>query len=765
VIKILITSVFCALLWQTAIAQNAITGTISDSESKENLISATIYLPELRLGTVTNLDGAYKLENIPNGTFKVQISFIGYETAVQSVHFTGKKEELNVSLNPTVIEAEPVVISSGYPSTQDESPVKIEQLSAQEIARSGSSNLMETLTQIPGIHQVSTGAGIGKPVIRGLRSNRVLVYSQGVRIENQQWGDEHGLGLSDMGVERVEIIKGPSSLLYGSDAMGGVLHLIDDRPADVGTVVGDYNLKMFSNTLGVSSNLGIKGTGKKFRFNVRGGAESHMDYQTGKNEAVENTRFNGMGLKSSIGYNNAWVSSTLSYNYLDSKFGLVHLEEEEEEHEEHEESERKPLLPYQHITNHITSLQNTVFVGESKLKFNIGFVQNQRLEFEEHHEEDTTATAEEHHDDEAALDMTLQTMNYDLKWYFPARKKTEYVIGVQGMSQTNTNAGEEVLIPDATQNDFGVLGMVKYQYEKVTMQAGMRYDVRSIATTMNGAIGEEGYMPALDLSFSSFNGSLGATFHLNDQLLLRTNVATGFRNPNLAELSSNGVHHGTNRYEIGNGNLSTEQNIEFDISSHYHTEHTTIDLAGFFNNISNYIFITPTDSIIDSVSVFEYTQSDARLFGGEFTLDIHPHPIDWLHFETKYGIVIGQKSDGSHLPLIPAGKLTLSARAEFKGNKRFIEPYFKVSSVFMFDQNNIADFETKTDAYNLLNIGLGSSIKLGKQTAQFSISANNILNVSYFDHLSRLKNAGIYNMGRNISVSMKLPFGLKANQS
>ncbi|MGI9544741.1 MAG: TonB-dependent receptor plug domain-containing protein, partial [Cyclobacteriaceae bacterium] len=588
------------------------------------------------------------------------------------------------------------------------------------------------------------GVNIGKPVIRGLSYNRVLVYTQGIRLENQQWGDEHGLGLMEMGIDKVEIIKGPSSMLYGSDAMGGVLHLIEERPAAPEKIQGDYNLKLFSNTQGYNTNLGFKGASNKLRYGIRAGLQSHADYKMGNGNRVTNSRFSDAGVKANLGLNYNWMITNFNYQFIGSEVGIP-------EEVALQSTSRKEMSPYQALDSHLFSNQTSFFINNSRLKANLGYSRNQRKEFEE------DAPPE----NGPALDMQLSTFSYDIKWYLPSNEKSTFILGIQGLSQQNSNSGEEVLIPDAEVNDFGGLVLGKYSLSDFSIQTGLRFDRRHIQTNQIGELGEQGFVPSIDRNFTSLNGALGATYQHKEEWLLRANFATGFRAPNLAELASNGPHEGTNRYEICNPDLQNERNYEVDLGAEWQTKHISFVLTGFYNYISDYIFLTPTNSFIEGEQVYNFIQDDANLKGFESALHIHPHPLDWLHFESGFSLVNAQRTDGEELPLIPAYKLNNVIRAEFNHWENVSNAFFQVSIKTAFRQSRISEFETITPGYTLVNIGIGSQLKIGNQIADWNLTINNLLDHNYYDHLSRLKVNGINNIGRNTSLGLKVPFGIK----
>ena len=658
--------------------------------------------------------------------------FIGFSAVIQAQEIKEIKQDSVHKNKPFVLDE--VIVSTAFNKIQSQNVMKVEHSTIKELQQKGTSTLIEGLATIPGVSQVSTGTSIGKPVIRGLSGNRVLVYSQGVRIENQQFGDEHGLGLNDAGIESVEVIKGPASLLYGSDALGGVLYFNPEKFANAGTFTTNFSQKFFSNTLGSNSSLGLKTSTENWKFLARGTYNTHSDYKVAEGDRVTNTRYNETDFKTGIGYSNSKFSSVFRYNYNDLDLGIP------EDGISEQTTNKKTDYPKQGVFNHLLSLNNVFFFEKSKLDVDLGYISNDRSEFED--------------SEVAILRMKLKTFNYDAKYHLPKLGNFESIIGIQGMHQTNANSGEEYLIPDATTNDFGFFGTGNYEWKSNVIQAGLRFDNRKITTTAHGISGEEGSFEAIDKSFDSFNASLGYKTNLAKDLSLRLNVASGFRAPNLAELTSNGVHEGTNRYEVGNSNLKTEQNVQTDLNLEYKSSHIEFFVNGFYNHINNYIYTSPTGEVIDDNAVFDYIQNDAKLFGCEIGLHFHPHPLDWLHYETSFETVTGKKQNGDYLPLIPANNWNNTIRTEFK-IKNWLEDGFATLNVSStFNQNNVSGFETKTNGYTLLNLGFGGTVKFGKTIFDLNLNTNNLLNKEYTAHLSRLKTDGISNIGRNIVLGL-----------
>ena len=738
---------FCiALTCLSSFAQSTISGTVTDIENNP-LYGVEIYATDLHKGATTDENGKYEFKNLPKGVLQLSFSYLGFQTITKKINITNNTFNLDIQLKESVFTIDEVIISTPFNKLQSENVMKVERMTAAALKKTGSATLIGGLASISGVSQISTGASIGKPVIRGLSGNRVLVYAQGVRLENQQFGDEHGLGISDEGIESIEVIKGPASLLYGSDALGGVIYINPEKFAAVNSSKITVNQRFFSNTVGSNSSLGYKYSSDQWKFLVRGTANFHADYKIPTGDKITNTRFEEQDLKFGLGYNSTNYSSEIRYNYNRALLGIT-------EGIGSQSNATTPEEPYQKIDNHILSMHNHFFFGNSKLDVDLGYIFNDRNEFEEDH---AVGGAPHMDEEEPALRMKLKTFSYNAKYHLPKfSDKVDVIFGLQGMHQTNTNFGEELLIPNAKINDIGMFGTLNYGWDTSSLQAGIRFDNRSLVTEYHevdhGA--EIHIFDALDKDYNSFTASIGYKFVPFKDITVRINAASGFRAPNLAELTSNGVHHGTNRFELGNANLSTEKNLQTDLALEYQTEHVELFVNAFHNTLNDYIYLSPTGAIEDGAPVFQYTQNNARLYGGEIGFHLHPHPVDWLHLQSSFEMVIGKQSNGDYLPLIPANILKNTLRTEFTIDNWLKNGYATLSLNSTFSQKNVSQFETNTGSYNLVDIGFGGDVHLRQLKFNASLSVMNLLNSSYINHLSRLKSDGLLNAGRNIVLGV-----------
>ncbi len=430
------------------------------------------------------------------------------------------------------------------------------------------------------------------------------------------------------------------------------------------------------------------------------------------------------------------------YDYSRQNLGLV----EEEAIEEISSRGRKCELFYQQLNTHLVSTQNKLYLGKMKLDVNSAY-QNTELT---------------HFGDPGVyeIQMRLATITYDAKLYFPSDENSEYILGIQGFSQFNTNVNDRgtILLPDAITNNYSIFGLLqKTFFSKLKFQAGIRYDYKILESEAVGSPDSSNYRNALNKNYDSFSGSIGSTYQVTKNFFFRANVAAAYRTPNLAELTSNGPHETI--YELGDDSLVPENSYEFDASIHYHQDNFLLDIAGFYNTINHHIYIAPTgDTSVSGLPVYRYMQQSSELFGGEAGIHFHPRFIRGLHLLTTFSSVIGKQDNGEYLPFIPAHKWQNEIRAE-KENLWFLhEAFLSLNSQTAFRQDNTAPEETPTAGYTLVDLSAGGSFVVGNQVILIVLGANNIFDKKYIDHLSTLKEVGLYNPGRNIFCSLKLSF-------
>ncbi len=759
--KLLLISLFI-LLSLPSYSQTIIKGTVNDAVTDKKLKGVSVYVQDIQKVVTTDVNGNFRISGLPNGIFQFQFSLLGYKNFDLTIETDKVSEPIDVKLIPEEISTEEIVVTD----TAIEKSYQTEKITAKELMRMGSMNISEAVTKIPGVWQLSTGTGISKPVIRGLYGNRIGIMVNGIRFDNQQWQDEHGLVMSSDGIDNIEVIKGPRSLLYGPEAIGGVVSITDEHPAPVGQEIADVNVKFYTNTLGILADAGFKGAQNNFNWLVRFGGETHADYLDGNGDRIPETRFGGYTIKTSGGYNKGIWAGKLNYSYTSYTYGILEGREFEKEIARHENRfDRSFNGPHHLLRVHNVTFQNIFIKERSKFKVNLGYIYNNRKE-QEGNDERFLPDSLQFGD----LNMILRTGSLDLSWLYTANKNTEITVGSQGFLQSNVNSGERRLIPDADVKSLSATGILNYRKDKFSFEGGVRYDRYTVKTKEFGVVDSIGYFPAINPHYNSVNGSAGITYKIFSKLLLKSNLSTGFRAPNLAELTSNGLHEGVFQYEIGNPNFNREQSVEVDADLLFENKHFSFELTGYNNSINDYIYLGQTTDTIQGYPVFRYFQSDATLKGLEADMNIKP--VDWLKLRANYSIVIAKRSDGTNLPLIPADKITASMHFELDNWKVFYSPYFELSTYTALAKTRLGENEVGTPAYTLLNAGFGCDLRFENQLINITLTCNNMLNKVYIDFMSRIKllnatyNGTTFyanNMGRNIVLALKVPFKLSYN--
>jgi iron complex outermembrane receptor protein len=737
-----------------------IKGTVSDAVTDEELSQVSIFIYDLNKVISTDKNGEFNITGLPGAFIQLQFSHLGYRNFNITVETDIKTEPLDIKLLPSEIMTEEIIVTE----TNVEKPYQTDKIKLKDLQRYGAMNISDAVTKIPGVWQLSTGTGVSKPVIRGLYGDRIGIMINGIRFDNQQWQDEHGLVMSSDGIDNIEVIKGPRSLLYGPDAIGGIISITDEHPAPVGSNIADLNLKYYTNTIGILGDIGLKGAGKNYNWIVRFGGETHADYLDGSGQKIPETRFGGYTMKTAAGYNKGIWASRLNYSYTSYTYGILEERDFSKELQNIHETrfDRSFNGPHHVLKVHNASFQNLFLKDKSKFKINLGYTYNRRLEIEGNDERFLPDSLQF-----GNMNMLLNTFSFDGSWNYAINKNSDLTLGSQDFTQTNKNYGERRIIPDANVSSASAGGLFKFSKSHFGFEGGLRYDFYKIKTTEYGAKDSLNYFPSLGLNFNSINGSVGATYRFNEVFLAKLNFASGFRAPNLAELTSNGLHEGTFQYEIGNPGFESEQSIEGDLGMVVESKYLSLDFSAFNNRINNYIYLEQTPDTLYGYPVFKYLQSDATLRGVE--ADVVVKPSDWLNIRGTYSTVFAKRNDGAYLPLIPADKITIALHAEIKSWKAFHSPYFEISTLTALKKTRLGEFETSLPGYTLLNLDFGCDLRFEKQLINISVSCNNLLNKVYIDFMSRLKNFSATidnktykanNMGRNIVIAVKIPFQL-----
>ena len=795
------------------IAQNSLTGKISDRDSKQPLSYTAISIPDLHTSVLTDSSGHFQFTKLPAASYEVQISAVGYKAVSKIVRINGAVN-VNFEMDKSATELSEVIITGSSKATEiKKSPLAIVSVNHEYLATNLSTNVIDAISKIPGVSSVTTGPNVSKPYIRGLGFNRILTLYDGMRQEGQQWGDEHGIEMDNYSVDRIEVIKGPASLMYGSDALAGVINLIPSPPAANNKISGSLTSEYQSNNGMFGGSAFLTGNKNGFEWGGRVSKRNAKDFQNSVDGRVYNTAFNETAANAFVGLHKTWGFSHLSLSVYDNLQEIPDGSRDSLTRQFTKQiTEADTIRPvvtnnelnsysmsvlHQRVQHQRAFLKNSFFFGSSRLDANFGFQRSVRREYS--HPEAPFQTL-------PGLDLQLNTFNYDLKYFLPEIDKWSLSTGVNGMYQTNnvTN-GTEFVIPSYKQFDIGGFVTAKRDFGNLNVSGGIRYDHRQVTTEAlytktNAVSGFDQPVTGIDTvgadrpftnystSFSGVTGSLGFSYAVNANWALKLNYARGYRAPNISEISANGVHPGTGFYQVGNDQFKPEFSDQVDGGVAFASKSLNAGMSMFVNKIDNYIYnqrlATATGG--DSLSVsggqnyptYQFKQGSVVLYGMEGNIDFHI--IERLHFDNSIAIIYGNnnsftglaKNDATrYVPLMPPLRYISELRYEIAPRSKMLDkPFIKMQVQVTGTQNRVFSYdntETPTTGYTLINLGAGTGIrnKEGKSILNVYILANNVFDIAFQDHLSRLKyfeqysaspngRSGIYNMGRNISLKL-----------
>ncbi|MBI3512159.1 MAG: TonB-dependent receptor [Bacteroidetes bacterium] len=797
------------LMCLSAAAQNSINGKIIDSKDSLPLIGVSVYIPDLKLGALTKEDGTYEINNIPEGIYLVEVEYNSYASQLKEAEVDGALT-LNFTLELSGIEMPQLVVTGVSSATERKTdPVPVNVVTQLDLLQNSSANIINALANSPGVSEMTVGPSISKPVIRGLGYNRVVTMNDGVRQEGQQWFDEFGEEIDEYSIYKAEILRGPASLSYGSDAMAGVINLLSfPTPAEGeirGSVLSNYQTN--NGLFGESIDLG--GNKKDLVWDMRYSNKMAHCYQNKYDGYVLNSGFSESDFKFMTGINRNWGYSHLTVSSFDQHLGIIEGARDSATGKflEHflaagpndsmgiaqENIFKKyndfPVI-HQHIRHYKVVLDNSFALGEGKLNVRIGFQQNHRQEANDLSQGDFYNNY-----------FFMNTINYDVRYVMPEKNHFEVSYGVNGMQQNSQDKGTAFVLPEYSLFDAGGFVIAKKAMDRLSLSGGLRYDVRMlkgkdlyvdstgkrVASSQAGAISE---FTAYTSSFSGWSGSFGMTYDFTESFYGKINISRGYRAPGAQESGANGIHDGTPFYEIGDHNLKAESSLEADATLGLNNKNITLEATAFVNEINNYIFAEKLQSVFDGDSIrtdpalpadvgvgpaFKFVQGNAVLSGGEGILNIHPSFAHWLQFENSFSLVNAiqknQPDSTKYLPYTPPYKFRSEIKLVCtKGCGIFKNSYFKFGVDHYAEQDKIYykfNNETVTPAYTLVNAGVGTDICPKKGTlCSIYISANNLTDVAYQSSMSRLKytdenyvtgRIGVYNMGRNFSFKLVIP--------
>ncbi len=775
-----------------------LSGSIFD-ENNEVLPGASVQLSTGK-GTVADAEGKYMISNIVPGTYEIKVSYIGYKTLIDTVRINGNKI-YNIKLLYSPLDLQEVVVTDNYVETRKkEESLNIEITNKEYLQQNLGGSLMKTIERLPGVSTIDIGSGQSKPVIRGLGFNRIVVVENGIKHEGQQWGADHGLEIDQFAVDKLEVIKGPSSLIHGSDALGGVINVKQNSIPVNNSVGGTIDLIGKTNNDLIGTSFSVYGRKNWLFVDLRATLLDYGDYKVPTdsidiysykapvhNNQLRNTAGEEKNLHFTIGIIQHNFQSKFFISNVFGKSGFfanAHgLEPRNVDTNVHDKSSRDILFPYQEVNHFKIVNQSQWKKGKFKLESDLGFQRNFRQEWSEYVSHGYIPPVfpdnlDFNADLERQFDKYIYTGNLVTKYSF--NEKTTFTVGINASYQDNDIDGRGFIIPAFKQLNTGGFLLVKHKFDNINvLQLGVRYDYGKIKTesyfdwfqspvVINNDTTYEYLQRAeqLERSFNNISWSVGYNYN-QEKVSFKANIGKSFRMPISKELSANGVNYHNFSYEVGDPDSSPEISYQLDLGLEYHMKKFAIGATPFINYFTNYIYLNPSsdyDRLYGSGNqVFYYTQSEVFRYGGE--LHAHYQLLKSIKLgvigEYVYSEQVSGEKKGFTLPFSPPASAIFNVKYQ-KQQLKFLENvYLSIDYRMTASQTNIVPPEEITDGYQLINISLGSSIRIKKQSLSISAQVQNLLNTKYFSHTSYYRLINVPEPGRNFVLNISIPFSGK----
>lgn len=738
----------------------AVHGVVRDAAGKP-LSNAEVVITELQREVATRADGTFRLADVPAGDYTIVIYHAGYATVTRDVNLVADTE-LTLDLAPTPFVQEPInVTAARSPISPLRSPLPTAALSGDAVRREHSVSLAHVVDQVPGVRTVSTGAEIGKPMIRGLTGSRVLVLDNGHRMEDYSWSDEDGPSIDPSSAERVEIIRGPASVLYGSDALGGVINVI---PAELPNAEGGASFSRLGggayfamNNHEFGGTVQAEGATGDWGWRVNGVGRKAEALHTPLAE-LENTGFFAANGDAALGVHGDKGSATLRIAHYGGEFHL--LEANGPPPGVMEGQEEGPVRKSDDERVQFTGILSPE--GDWRLESKLQWQRHSLIEVSDDasvvsgapsfgSEGGVTPSATE----TPAFDLLLNTLSVDLLAHHTAAERLHGTLGVSAVHQTNASKGPIWYLPDASASGAGAFAFEQYTHGRWSVLAGLRGDTRKVDG--NATAAQTGFADT-SRTYTRATGNFGVVFQPVPQVSVSANAGRAWRAPTLFEMFANGPVLADARYEIGRASMREEVSTNIDAGVRWLTAKARGELSLYRNQVDDYIYLQPTGETrtvgTTVLDVFRHTQTDALLRGFEAGLELRATSA--LSLGGRYDMVRAQGAKKSvNLPLSPAPRGVLFAEVRGARVAGFERVALRGETEMVAKQTHLNAFDYATDGYTLLHASLTAERELFGRDTAFSLRVRNLADTEYKDFLSRYKKFAL-SPGRDIVFRVAL---------
>ncbi len=744
-----------AVLLAGGVAAQTIDGRVSSAGHP--VVGATVQLLELDRSERTSADGSYAFADVPLGTYRLFVAATGYASVTDTVHVTGPTASVNVELVASPVPLQQIIVSaSPTPQTSDDLYQSAESKSRVAFDNSAGMGFAEKLSDLPGVTVRGNGSAPSRPILRGLGDNEVLILENGLRMGDiATYDPAHATPIDALSISQVDVVRGPATLLYGPNTIGGVVNVITNIVPDVsdrqlsGTVAVEGN-SVANEYAGYFNNV-YSGTHSAIRLSA-GGVHSgdiripsgtYIDPGTGATFALsripqsfDRTSEEGAGYT----YQSDFGMIGVGARHYQMNYGIPGVPPNPDWIDVPPTTSR---IAQQRNTVELRSLVNTAGSGFRQLRFNASYDDYNHSEFPT--AQDSTGVS-----DPQANHFHKQEFNGVLQLQQRPTARLSGTIGLWSDLQNLTIEGDQPLGPNSLTTD-----LAGYAYEELLaaadtrLQAGARFDYNHIQTHPY-AQSTDPVFQTLDTSRTSnaFTASIGALQQLAPHLTASVSVARSFRAPTVQELFANGLDAASGTYSIGTASLGPETGLGIDASLKGDFQRVSFEISPYVNSIDHYIYGFLRGDTIEDFPVRQFSATRARLMGFEASLTVVP-AADWvLHASSDYVNAQDTRLDVP-LPFIPP--LRGLVRAAYQ-NQRYMG---MVEWRLAARQTRLGDGDTPTDGYAVMNIGAGIRLVHQGMVSEISIHLDNAFNTIYRDNLSVIKDF-VPQPGRGIRLNYEL---------
>jgi iron complex outermembrane recepter protein len=768
-------------------AQNTIKGFVFDENGKPYQ-GASIVVTQGGYRTFTDKDGMFLIETPSGLDYELSITALGYKNIKQSFKAGTLHSELSFDLTPFVQQLNEVKVSSNYHNTNGKyESAASKYVDAAFLIEAKASSLMQTLNKIPGIGSMDIGSGMSKPMIRGMGYYRVAVAQNGLKFEGQQWSSHHGISIDQQAVGEVEIIKGPASLQYGSDAIGGVINVLPVKVPQQQGLKGELSLLGKSNArwMGASANIALRKNDRfaisAISYNTFGDfripetdafllpapvSAEEASHQVPLGNTMHNTAGKDIAFSFLTGIVKPWGKSSFDFNYVSSHNGFFDWQglRNDSIRAEHAKSHFDIKLPRQKVAHFTLNHFTTLVFDNDQLEIALGYQSNNSKEYSylDNRTGNRTATLnafrEQGHFD---LGLFLHTLSGNVSYTIRKSDKQVVKLGLNTQYLFHKTDGYHHVLPEYQRFSSGVFVTHQYRFsDEWIMNSGLRFDFTHL--NLEGSLnpdpefGDLVFNPAFSKNYPGTAFSIGVNFLPTKETVIKAHVGKSFRIPSAYELGAYGLHRHEGRFEKGDISNRPEKAWQLDVGAEHKWGDLNMNISPFATYFVNYLYLKPTPLLRPEGQVYEYQQTNALLTGGELAVDYLFNNTVSLSIGAEYVYAVNLSIMGA-LPFTPPFNVHTEISYLFRDKGMFTKSKLGFELISVAKQVYTVPNELNTPGYNTLNLIALTNLQLGKVPFALMFRVRNLLDAKYYNHIGFYRRLRIPELGRDCQLTISIP--------